>query len=211
MSANGQVHLYYGEGKGKTTAAVGLAVRAFGAGYEVLAVQFLKDGDSSEMTVLKNCLGIPVLAEKVTPHMSFSMTEKEKAETCECHTRIWQKAMDWVESGLSAADAGHSQTPNTGKSQTQAAGEAQMPGAGKKSPRGRILILDEIIGAVESGLFPEEKVIAFLDHRPADLEVVLTGRNPSPAILDRADYRSRIICDGHPYNNGTAAREGIEF
>lgn len=187
MSANGQVHLYYGEGKGKTTAAVGLAVRAFGAGYKVLAVQFLKDGDSSEMTVLKNCLDIPVLAEKVTPHMSFSMTEKEKAETCECHARIWQKAMDWVESGLSAPDAG------------------------KKSPRGRILILDEIIGAVESGLFPEEKVIAFLDHRPADLEVVLTGRNPSPAILNRADYRSRIICDGHPYNNGTAAREGIEF
>ena len=183
MSANGQVHVYYGEGKGKTTAAVGLAVRAFGAGFAVMAVQFLKDGDSSEMTVLKDCLGIPVLAEKVTPHMSFSMSEEEKAATCESHTRIWLKAMEWVDGGLPSADI----------------------------PRGRILILDEIIGAIESGLFAEDKLLAFLDHRPADLEVVLTGRNPSSAVLDRADYRSRIICEGHPFTNGTAAREGIEF
>ena len=193
MSADGQVHLYYGEGKGKTTAATGLAVRAFGAGYAVLVVQFLKDGDSSEMTVLKSVLGIPVLAQKVTPRMSFAMSEEEKSQTIASHENIWTKAMDWVRKDPDTSfhkDAG---------------------GTDKELPAGRLLILDEIIGAIESGLFPEEKVLAFLDQRPADLEVVMTGRQPSPAILERADYRSKIICDGHPYNNGTAARKGIEF
>jgi len=193
MSSDGQVHLYYGEGKGKTTAATGLAVRAFGAGYAVLVVQFLKDGDSSEMTVLKSVLGIPVLAQKVTPRMSFAMSEEEKSQTIASHENIWTKAMDWVRKDPDTSfhkDAG---------------------GTDKELPAGRLLILDEIIGAIESSLFPEEKVLAFLDQRPADLEVVMTGRRPSPAILERADYRSKIICDGHPYNNGTAARKGIEF
>ena len=193
MSSDGQVHLYYGEGKGKTTAATGLAVRAFGAGYAVLVVQFLKDGDSSEMTVLKSVLGIPVLAQKVTPRMSFAMSEEEKSQTIASHENIWTKAMDWVRKDPDTSfhkDAG---------------------GTDKELPAGRLLILDEIIGAIESSLFPEEKVLSFLDQRPADLEVVMTGRRPSPAILERADYRSKIICDGHPYNNGTAARKGIEF
>lgn len=178
MSSAGQVHLYYGDGKGKTTASVGLAVRAFGAGFDVQVVQFLKDGCSSEMAVLRDRLGISVLAEKATQHMSFSMSEDEKSLTRECHERIWKKAMDWVE---------------------------QADGAG------RILILDEIIGAIEAGLFPEEKLISFLDHRPPDLEVVLTGRNPSASVIERSDYRSQIICDGHPYNKGIPARDGIEF
>lgn len=193
MSSDGQVHLYYGEGKGKTTAATGLAVRAFGAGYAVLVVQFLKDGDSSEMTVLKSVLGIPVLAQKVTPRMSFAMSEEEKSQTIASHENIWTKAMDWVR-----------KDPDTSF-------HKDAVGTDKELPAGRLLILDEIIGAIESGLFPEEKVITFLDQRPADLEVVMTGRRPSPAILERADYRSKIICDGHPYNNGTAARKGIEF
>jgi len=206
MSSIGQVHLYYGEGKGKTTAATGLAVRAFGAGYDVLVVQFLKEGDSSEMAVLKDLLGITVLAEKVMPNMSFAMTEEEKAATSACHENIWKKAMDWVLK--QNPDIASRNTCGRTANDIRTASDVRP---GKESPAGRMLILDEIIGAIESGLFPEEKVLAFLDQRPADIEVVMTGRNPSPALLDRADYRSKIVCDGHPYNNGTAARKGIEF
>jgi len=218
MSSIGQVHLYYGEGKGKTTAATGLAVRAFGAGYDVLVVQFLKEGDSSEMAVLKDLLGITVLAEKVMPNMSFAMTEEEKAATSACHENIWKKAMDWVLK--QNPDIASRNTCGRTANDIRTASDARTAGdistacdvrPGKESPAGRMLILDEIIGAIESGLFPEEKVLAFLDQRPADIEVVMTGRNPSPALLDRADYRSKIVCDGHPYNNGTAARKGIEF
>jgi len=190
MTSSGMVHLYYGDGKGKTTAAVGLAVRAFGAGFDVMVVQFLKDGNSSEISVLRDRLGISVLAEKVTPHMSFAMTAQEKEKTRSCHERIWEKAMDWAGCNDSGMINGNPQN---------------------KKFSGRILILDEILGAIEAGLFPEGKVIAFLDHRPADLEVVLTGRSPSPEIIRRADYRSQIVCSAHPYMKGTAARKGIEF
>ena len=53
MIGTGRIHVYYGDGKGKTTAAVGLAVRAVGAGLKVLVFQFLKDNSSSERKVLE--------------------------------------------------------------------------------------------------------------------------------------------------------------
>ena len=193
MNTSGLVHLYYGDGKGKTTAAMGLAVRAFGAGFDVLVVQFLKDGSSSELAVLRDRLGIPVLAEQITSHMSNKMTDDEKEKTLACHGRIWQKAMDWVGKSQSAIDISEPFSDI------------------REFFSGRILILDEILGAIEAGLFPEEKVLAFLDQRPSDLEVVLTGRSPSLALMERADYRSQIVCAGHPYNMGITARKGIEF
>ena len=60
------------------------------------------------------------------------------------------------------------------------------------------------------GLVPEEQVIHFLKGKPAHTEVVLTGRNPSPALLDLADYVSEIKKIKHPFDRGIAARIGIE-
>ena len=56
----GLIHLYCGDGKGKTTAAVGLSVRAAGAGKRVLFAQFLKDGSSSELNVLRALQNVEV-------------------------------------------------------------------------------------------------------------------------------------------------------
>lgn len=75
----GMVHLYHGGGKGKTTAAIGLALRAAGRGYPVLVVQFLKRGDSGEIKALER-LGIPTLAYPQLSGFSFRMSEEEKSK-----------------------------------------------------------------------------------------------------------------------------------
>ena len=77
----GLVHIYCGEGKGKTTCSVGLTVRACGYGLHVLFMQFLKSGTSSELKILKELPGIEVLGTKPIKKFSFQMTEEEKAET----------------------------------------------------------------------------------------------------------------------------------
>lgn len=78
------IHIYHGNGKGKTTAAVGLAVRAYGAGLEPVVFQFLKNGSSSEIAVLEK-LGIPVSCCTECTKFTFRMNDDEKAAVAERH------------------------------------------------------------------------------------------------------------------------------
>lgn len=91
MKNSGLVHLYCGDGKGKTTAAVGLAVRHSGRGGKVVFAQFLKDGTSGECRVLAK-LGVTVLAANPVGKFSFRMTEEEKAETAAALGRTFDAA-----------------------------------------------------------------------------------------------------------------------
>ena len=74
-----------------------------------------------------------------------------------------------------------------------------------------LLILDEIISACNHGAVRENLLTDFLDRRPEKLEVVLTGRNPSPALVERADYMTEMRKCRHPFDQGIPARKGIEF
>ena len=76
----GLVHLYWGEGKGKTTAAMGLALRALGCGAQVTVVQFLKGADSGEVALLRR-LGAKIYRGKAGQKFVFQMDEAEKAAT----------------------------------------------------------------------------------------------------------------------------------
>ena len=73
-----------------------------------------------------------------------------------------------------------------------------------------LLVLDEVIGACGTKLLDEGLLLDFLQNKPPHLEVVLTGRNPSPAMLEAADYVSEICKRKHPFDKGIPAREGIE-
>ena len=75
----GLVHLYCGNGKGKTTAAMGLALRALGQGMQVVVVQFLKNGTSGELGPLRT-LGATVYSGKPGAKFTFQMTAEEKAQ-----------------------------------------------------------------------------------------------------------------------------------
>lgn len=88
----GFVHLYRGDGKGKTTAAMGLALRALGAGRSVTVFQFLKDGTSSELAPLKT-LGARVYAGQRGTKFVFAMTPEEKARLREEQTRRLLEAL----------------------------------------------------------------------------------------------------------------------
>ncbi|MCI8807430.1 MAG: cob(I)yrinic acid a,c-diamide adenosyltransferase [Oscillospiraceae bacterium] len=86
------VHLYWGAGKGKTTAAMGLALRALGTGRRVAVVQFLKGRDSGEIPLLEG-LGAQVFRGKAGTKFSFQMTGAEKAETRALQTDHLRRAL----------------------------------------------------------------------------------------------------------------------
>lgn len=79
MSGNtGLVHIYHGDGKGKSTAACGLALRCAGGGGKVLYYQFMKSGKSGEISLLKQISGIKVLEGRTDSKFSFQMSKEEK-------------------------------------------------------------------------------------------------------------------------------------
>lgn len=88
----GLVHLYCGEGKGKTTAAVGLSVRCAGRGGKVVFAQFLKDGTSGECRVLARLPEVTLLAANPVGKFSFRMTDEEKRQTAEALSRTFAAA-----------------------------------------------------------------------------------------------------------------------
>ena len=172
----GLIHIYCGDGKGKTTAAIGLIVRAAGHGRRVMLVQFLKSGLSGEIAPLKQLEGVRVIAGQITAKFSNQMNEQERTETLKLHQQHLQQA-------VAAAVAGELD----------------------------LLVLDEAMGAITAGLLSKDDLLEFLRHKPTNLEVVLTGRNPSDDILALADYISEMKCLRHPYERGFPPREGVEF
>lgn len=94
----GLIHIYCGDGKGKTTASVGLALRAAGAGKQVVFTQFFKDGSSSEIGMLKQVPNIRVMHCKTVPGFFFRMTPEQKEQCRRDYTQwfrqVTQAAMD---------------------------------------------------------------------------------------------------------------------
>ena len=88
----GLLHLYWGDGKGKTTAAMGLALRALGSGKRVVIVQFLKGGNSGEIPLLAQ-LGAEIYRGKAGQKFVFQMTPEEKAATRELQNQNLAAAM----------------------------------------------------------------------------------------------------------------------
>lgn len=80
MPGMGEIHAYYGHGKGKTTAAVGQAIRAAGSGLKVLVYHFLKDNSSGERKILDSVPGITCLPGKDYVKFCSQMDETEKAK-----------------------------------------------------------------------------------------------------------------------------------
>ena len=88
------IQVYIGEGKGKTTASIGLSIRAAGHGFNVLFMQFLKDDSSGEISVLRSISGIEVIHCPVNYGFTFQMTEDQKKETALEYDKMLDKAIE---------------------------------------------------------------------------------------------------------------------
>jgi len=75
----------------------------------------------------------------------------------------------------------------------------------------QMVILDEINVAMDFGLVPVDSVVSMLKHKPAAVDVILTGRYAPKAIIDIADTVSEVKEIKHHYSQGIKERAGIEF
>lgn len=166
------VHVYCGDGKGKTTGALGLVVRALGAGLSAALIQFMKGFAYSELKTLSKLPGLEIIQTGRTDHV-----QKGKAAASDLSEAKRAMDMAWFYC--------------------------------LKSPRD-LVVLDEASVAVDYGLIEEKDILDLIDQRDPGVELVITGRNPTQAMMDRADYLSEILCLRHPYEDGVLSREGID-
>lgn len=179
------LHAYWGNGKGKTCAAMGLVVRAAAAGWRVVVVQFLKDGSSSEISPLKGLPGVEaVLSDGALAKFTFRMSDEEKVASRVLHDDNLRRALELV----------------------------SVPAEGAAC-EGSLLVLDEVLDALRAGLLDEgllREVMVWAAGADR-CEVVVTGHSLPDFVAEAADYLTRFSCERHPYQRGVAAREGIEY
>lgn len=171
----GYLHVYTGEGKGKTSAALGMLLRAAGQGHRVVMIQFLKGdteaGELRSVSKLGDDVGI----------MQFGRADLYSLDQ------------------LQAID---------GYLANQALNYAREL---MRKNRPDLLILDEITTAVHHELVALEDVIDFLDNRHQNTEVVLTGRDAHPALLNMADLVTVMQPSKHYFDyENFQPRLGIE-
>lgn len=74
-----------------------------------------------------------------------------------------------------------------------------------------LLIMDELLDAIGTGVLEEAMILDFLKNKRESLEVVISGRNPSEAMVAISDYCTFFDAQKHPFDTGISARRGIEF
>lgn len=170
----GQVQVYTGNGKGKTTASLGLALRAVGRGLKVCMIQFIKGGGQ---------YGEHLAAEKLAPLLTIHQTGRDgwirKGDLAPEDIHIARAALELARSVLSG-------------------GEYDL------------VILDEINGAAWFGLLDSVDILQLIESKPADVELVLTGRSADPQVIAAADLVTEMCEIKHYYRQGVPARVGIE-
>lgn len=181
----GFIHVYYGGGKGKTTSAIGLAVRAAGAGRRVAFIQFDKGHDAergehyAERAILRQVGAIdlqPTGCERIRSDGSFrfGVEPEDRAEA--------ERALGLAREALSG---GYD-----------------------------LVVLDEALAALAYKLVEERELLELLEAHEAagrPCELVLTGHKLPEAIKERADLVTHMRKVKHYFDKGVPARLGIEF
>jgi cob(I)alamin adenosyltransferase len=185
MLDKGLVQIYTGDGKGKTTAGLGLALRAAGQGNNVLIYQFLKPpclntGERIASQCVKN---IAIESLDIQWDMTTSSTgaksPKDPKAIAEAQTAI-HKALEQLAESATKRDFD-------------------------------VLILDEIVYCVAKGLARMEDVKKVIEDRDKHVEIILTGRGATKELIALADLVTEMKNIKHPFDKDIEARRGVEF
>ncbi len=193
-AGRGLVQVYTGDGKGKTTAALGLALRACGHRFSVVIIQFAKGasytGELFSLQRLYPEIRIYQFGRDCRRASAIRQGFLGCTGCAECMLKIGEITDEdrlLAEKGLDLAR------------ETTAKGGVD------------ILILDEVSLAINMSLLAVDDIIDIVEEKPAEMEIVLTGRDMPKEILARADLITEMREVRHPYAQGIPARRGIEY
>ncbi len=181
-SKDSVIVVYTGEGKGKTSASLGLLVRALGAGWNVAYVQFIKLWDVSEHRFI----------QKIMP--------------------LYEDKLDFYKGGLGffeAGDLSSDATEDEHKKQARATYDFAYSCA--TSGKYQLVICDEINNAVHDGLLDKSDLEKLINDKYAATNLCLTGRNFPKKLLERVDIATNMIKLKHHYDDGFIANKGIDY
>lgn len=191
----GYLEVYTGDGKGKTTAAIGLAIRAAGAGKRIYFLQFMKEKIYSEHEILR----------QLSPQITLETAGKPFFILKKGMLQDERNLPDWVGEAVIFEEGN---PPEEYLSLVAAA--LQRAGRVLKSGLYDLVVLDEINTALFFGLVDWTALKEMLIRRNPAVEVILTGRNAPQELLDIADLVTEMKEVKHYYQRGVEARKGIE-
>ena len=168
----GYTQVYTGDGKGKTTAAIGLSIRAAGAGLKVFIAQFIKIGDYSEIKALAR------FSDLITVEQ-FGLGRFANGKPEPGDFKAAQRGLERVKD-IMGSDAY------------------------------QVIILEEANVAVQYGLITEQDLLKLIESKPAEKELVITGRGASQRVIENADLVTEMKPIKHYFQKGVSARVGIE-
>ncbi len=197
--AFGLTQVWWGDGKGKTTATLGMALRAAGHGYRVHLLQFMKGGADSVEDVRGEYNAIAAL-----PGLSYENLGHYG----------WHAMNDGSDERDHAAEA--TAGFDRAKELVAAASEADLRSPfdldGDPDDGVHMLVLDEILYAADRELIDPEAVVELIETKPDDLELVLSGSHARPDyLIDAADLVTNVRKEKHPIDVGQRARKGTEY
>lgn len=182
----GQTLVFYGDGKGKTTAAFGVALRAVGRGWKVLILQFTKMGEWPKGEPMGEISG----AKRLYPDL-------EVISTGIGFVNILGDTYSFAEHRAAAQEG------------------LELAKEKMRSGEYDLIILDEAVGAVSQGQWDLEQLMDLIRDRPPSLNLVITGHDDKQEfigqVVEAVDLATEMKKIKHPFDQGHQARKGLDY
>lgn len=175
--------VYTGDGKGKTSASLGLMTRALGTGWKVAFVQFIKLWDVGEHRFIHTIMP------------------------------LYENKLDFYKGGLGFYDAGDLSATNTSKSEHRDQARATYQFALESASSGayQLVICDEINNAIADGLLKVSDLEHLINNKHPTTSLCLTGRNFPSTLIEKVDIATEMVKLKHHFDDKFIANKGIDY